>query len=90
MCEKPWTKKVLLQFGALAPKISEQLNKQGLTYKGNWTEASVSKTHFQRDADAITRLFVRGLISDVTAKRARQKLLNRIAGIVESRHVPVR
>ena len=46
---------VKLAFGAMSPRISEQLESQGFKYK---TE---DISHFQRDADAIVRLRVRGL-----------------------------
>lgn len=60
-----------LRFGALAPKIKNQLP-PGVTIDAGNLE------HFQLDADAITRLGVRGLISAVALKAARQKLMNRV------------
>jgi hypothetical protein len=59
-----------LKFGALSPKISEQLKLTHLSKK--------SLRHYDLDADAITRLHVRGLMNDSTARRTRQRLVNRI------------
>lgn len=56
-----------LVFGALAPKLSEQLQRTGKQI-----------THFQKDADAITRLAIRGIISSSTAHAARGMLVKQI------------
>ena len=64
--------KVAITFGGMAPRISEQLEGQGCKAK---TEDMVA---WQRDAEAITRLCVRGLISDAAATSARRKLLQAI------------
>lgn len=57
-----------LHFGALAPRPSKQVRLPPEEAK-----------HFDKDADAIDRLLVRGIISDSEAKRARQRLVNQIA-----------
>jgi len=57
-------------FGALAPKLGDQL-------KG----IDVAKTeviHWQKDADAITRLAIRLLLSDAEIHKARQRLVKSI------------
>jgi len=54
-----------LVLGALAPDIIDQ----------GWAD---SDGHFQKDADAIARLRVRGLIADSVAKRACDKLAKRV------------
>jgi hypothetical protein len=62
-----------LHFGATASPLKEQLKKMtGATW------AADALDHFQKDADAVTRLFVRNLITDAQAHRARQKLVNKI------------
>jgi FAD synthase len=63
-----------LRFGAVAPPLHQQL---GI--------APVAVDPFQADADAITRLVVRGLLSDAEAERARLRLGRKIVGaVVES------
>jgi len=68
--------KLAINFGALPPPIKEQLRQQGLKAKAKdiW--------HWQRDADAITRCVIRGLISDSTAHAARRRVIRKIvAGV---------
>lgn len=62
-----------ISFGALAPTIAEQLEKQNVGVEPERLE------HFQKDADAISRLHVRGLIPDSVAKNIREKLMKKIA-----------
>ena len=50
--------------GALSPKLSEQII--GLP------------TEYDKDADAITRLFVREIITDSECQRARRRLIKKI------------
>lgn len=73
---------IQIVFGALVPSIEEQLKGQGLGYTGNFSEISTSKKHIQRDADAITRLHLRGYLPDSTVKKARKRLMDRIAKCV--------
>ena len=54
-----------IQFGALAPSLRDQLG-------------AALPSHFQDDADAITRLHVRGVLSDSEAQRARKRLISAI------------
>lgn len=61
-----------LSFGALAPPIREQLRYAKVTIR------SRDLAHFQRDADAVTRLVVRGLLSDGIAQKAIRKLMRNI------------
>lgn len=63
-----------LVFGAVCPSIAEQL--AGVDHGIDPTALG----HAQFDADAITRLVVRGLIPDSAAHSARKKLLKRITG----------
>jgi hypothetical protein len=60
-----------LSFGALSPPLSEQLAGLGLKV--------LTIRHFQRDADAITRLLVRGLMSESHGHLARGRLARRIS-----------
>ena len=53
-----------IYFGAIAPKLSEQI--KGLD------------PLFERDADDISRLYVRGLLSESTARKARERLIRKI------------
>lgn len=59
--------KISVQFGAFAPPLREQVGVRG-----------IQATRLQRDADAITRLAVRGLLSDAETGRARRRLMKRI------------
>lgn len=62
------TNRVVLTFGALAEPIHVQL---GLPMR--------AVASFQRDADAITRLAVRGILSSSQVESARRRLVRRIA-----------
>lgn len=66
-----------LNFGALAPKLSEQLIDAGVS------ASVVDRKQWQKDADAITRLYVRSLIADSTALDARKKLMRKIISEVK-------
>lgn len=59
-----------IAFGALCDPIDKQLREQGHPLKA----ASI----FQKDADALTWLSVRGLLPDAQVRQARKKLLRRI------------
>lgn len=62
-----------LHLGAFCDPIIKQIVEQGFSLKENEAE------HFQKDADAITRLSVRGLVTMSSVKSARRKLVNIIA-----------
>jgi hypothetical protein len=72
MSDTRTTPPVELSLGALSPRLEEQLRKQG-----KWVEAA-KLDHYQRDADAISRLRVRGLLPDRAAYAARSKLINNL------------
>ena len=55
------TKKMDIRFGALSPKLSEQI--KGLPEV------------FDKVADDITRLHLRGLLTDLETKKARKRLV---------------
>lgn len=68
------TRKALeLVFGALVPPIAQQLAAIGIS------ATKKDLKHWQADADAITRLAVRGLIPSGAVRSARQKLIRKIA-----------
>ncbi len=71
--------KLALIFGALAPKLREQLRDANMKYERADTEL------WQRDADEITRLSIRGLLSDSVTRETRHKLLKQILAGVEPR-----
>lgn len=62
-----------LRFGAMSPTIKQQLNEQG--YKIDNTDC----VHFQKDAEAITRLRIRGMLNDSQCKSATDKLFKKIS-----------
>ena len=65
-----------LEFGALSPRISEQLDAIGVRYHQHIIE------HCQRDADAIVRLAIRGLITGSQKDAAFRKLVRKIDAAV--------
>ena len=67
-----------LIFGTMAPPIGAQLAGQGVKPK-----KTSLLFHWQRDAVAITRLSVRGLLTESQVKQARQRLLRNILHSVE-------
>ena len=66
-------------FGAMAPDIGQQLAYQGLTAKPRAID------QWQKDADAITRLAVRGMLSDAERERVRRRLLKTILRVASTR-----
>lgn len=70
-------KDLQIHFGALVPSIAEQLAKAKL-------KASPKDVlHWQKDADAIVRLNVRGLLTDSATRAARKKLVKKMAKAVK-------
>jgi hypothetical protein len=63
---------IAIRLGALSPPIAKQLRQQGVSAKPADVKA------WQKDADCITRLHVRGYIHDSTADSARRKLVNAV------------
>ena len=64
--------KLTIEFGGRSPSIHEQLDRQGATAR------SISIRHWQKDADAITRLVVRGALTKRECEVARRRLLKDI------------
>lgn len=69
-----------IQFGALAPRLAEQVGIRAYTLQ---KRISILK-HQQRDADAITRLAVRGLLPDAQVHAARKRLMKNLQRIFAS------
>lgn len=65
-----------IHFGALVPSIAEQLAKAKLDAPPK------DVLQWQKDADAIVRLNVRGLLTDSATRAARQKLVKKMAEAV--------
>ena len=63
--------KLELRFGAMTESVSEQVQRQ-------YNEPTVDLPEFDKDADAITRVYVRGIITDAEAGKARQRLMKKI------------
>ena len=66
-----------IDFGAMAPKIAEQITAVGLTADKDGI------AHCQKDADALTRLAVRGLLPDSAIRNGRKKLMKHILRYVK-------
>lgn len=62
----------MLRFGAFAPKLSEQLEGQLPKRELKWLD---------KYADAVTLLKVQSLLSEAEAKKARRRIIKRIAEI---------
>lgn len=60
---------ITFTFGALAPKLHEQMG---------WPEDNHVVQHLQADADAITRLSVRGYLNEKETAKARRALVRLI------------
>jgi hypothetical protein len=67
--------KLVIEFGALAPSLFEQIRLAGYT-------APAGTKWLQEYADAITFLAVRRLLSEAETKRARKRVMKMIAGQV--------
>lgn len=69
-------KSMSLSFGALAPRISEQLEAQGLEFK------TTEVVQLQRDLDAVTRLRVRGLLPDSLCEMVHRRIFRKVWEVV--------
>lgn len=67
-------------FGALAPPLQEQLAYFWDDFRKKEIDEVIAA---QKDADCITRLVVRGLLNESTARQARQKLLKALCKTVK-------
>lgn len=85
------TKKFEIQFGALCPPLSQQIVAAG-------SKVPSDVDLLQQDADEISRLYIRGLLSDSESTRARKRLMARIVrnvskangGTDEKKHILAR
>jgi hypothetical protein len=66
-----------IHFGALAPRLSKQ--DAGAYIKKK------TLSHLQRDADALVRLHLRGVLSDSEVEKARRRLMNKIVNAAETK-----
>jgi hypothetical protein len=60
-----------VSFGALSPPIDEQLRGQGLKLDMD----PLLRCHLQRDADEVTRLRVRCILTEAESDKARKRIL---------------
>lgn len=60
-----------IHFGALAPSVSEQVQKQL-----NYTDAKLLE--FDKDANALVRVYMSGIITDGENRKARQRLMKQV------------
>jgi hypothetical protein len=60
-----------VDFGALSPTIDEQLRQQGLKLDMD----PLLRCHLQRDADEVTRLRVRCILTEAESDKARRRIL---------------
>lgn len=67
---------VEIRFGGMSPKISQQLRGKGLSLK--------VLRQFDKDADAITRLYVRGFLTNRECSAARTRLGRKITQLIEA------
>lgn len=63
-----------ISFGALCDRIEEQLQRQGFRL----TLEPLQRQYLQRDADEVSRLLVRGVITEGEADKARKRLMRTI------------
>jgi hypothetical protein len=70
----PKSKSFNIQFGALCPLLGEQLRNQGL----DLDLAPMGRLLLQRDIDEVTRLAIRGVITESERDRARKRLMRTI------------
>ena len=71
-----------IEFGGVAPPIEDQLRDQGLQLD----MIPLSRHQLQRDTHEVTRLFVRGILTETEAHKAR----NRILQIIKKQVRPLR
>jgi hypothetical protein len=72
--------KINLTFGSMAAPLVQQLGVQGINAPTKLLD------HWQKDADAISRLAVRGFLTDTETNRARRRLLQTILRRSAARH----
>jgi hypothetical protein len=68
--------KIGIHFGALSQPIHKQLGIKRI---------DEDLKHLQEDADAVTRLAVRGLLADSVVRKTRQKIMKEISKYLSTR-----
>jgi len=68
--------KLSISFGALADPVKLQVEAAGLTL------SDADADRFQRDADAVTHCYIRGLIGESATEKARQRIMKMLASAV--------
>lgn len=63
-----------LTTGAFEKSFKEQIP----FYESMSEEDKNTLDHFQKDADAISRLYIRGFVTETVTRKSQQKLMNRI------------
>lgn len=71
-------KRIEIDFGVAVPRISEQLSAQGIRYD------SRACIQWQRDAEALLRLYIRGMLPAGEMVKARRRIMRRIVRELES------
>ena len=71
-----------VEFGSLAPPIEDQLRDQGLQLD----MIPLSRHQLQCDTHEVTRLFVRGILTEAEAHKARRRILQIIKKQVRPLH----
>ncbi len=61
---------IRISFGALAPPIDEQLREQGFKLDLD----PLPRRHLQRGADEVSRLHVRGILTESETDKARKRI----------------
>lgn len=69
-----------LVFGLKAPQLLDQMSRAGCR------PDLVAALHWQKDVDAILRLAVRGLLTELEVTRGRKKLVLRIEAALSGKH----
>jgi len=62
---------VRISFGALSPRIEEQLQEQGLRLDME----PLQRHHLQRDVDEVSRLRVRCVLTESESDKARKRIM---------------
>ena len=68
-------RKFTVSMGCLSPRIEEQLSEQSFRL----AMSPLERQHLQQDVDAVSRLLVRGVLTELAAKQARWRIMGTIA-----------
>jgi len=70
MTTTPTPRNLRINFGAMSPRIEEQLEEQGL----GLDLEPVQRMHLQRDIDEVSRLRVRCVLTEAESDKARKRI----------------